>query len=388
MTTTPIYQDQTFYVPRYEITLQGQNLSQSVIRDVKEVSYNDSLETLDSFEFVLHDWDPVQNAPRYSSPYDESGSPRTLPDGSNVPNFDPGSEVDLKMGYYGLEEPTTMLAGKIVSITPSFPSSGTPSLRIRALNPLYSLQRSQETMNFENKTDSEIAQEIARSLDIGIEIPPGQVQQETRYEFMSFSNEYPINFLMGRARRIGYDLYMRQPDEGGDPVLFFGRSAANGATYELEWGRSLVSFAPTVKTKGQVTRVVVRGWRPGGRGDDRRIVGTATWADVDLDLPDPRLVQAIDGALQEFEEQVVEDPIENQTEADAKALGILTKKLQDLITGNGTTVGMPKIRAGKTIVIKGIGSRYSGRYLVTETTHKIDTNGYTTDFKARLEGRP
>lgn len=387
-TTTAIFKDQRFYVPSYQITLEGQPLP--IVRDVKEVSYTDNLEEMDSFEFVLHDWDPVRLEPKYSSPYDARGNQRTLtPNGPKVPLLDPGVEVSLKLGYVGEGALTTMLKGKIVTISPSFPSSGQPSLRIRALNPMHTLQKAQVSMTFENKTDSEIAKEIADSLNVEIEIPPGQVAGETRYDFMAFAREYPINFLIGRARRQGYDLYMKPPrTAGGQQVLFFGRTQPDGTTYELEWGRSLVSFTPSVKTKGQITRVVVRGWRPGGRGDDRRITGVATIDQVQLKLPDTKLLSAIDKALQEKVEEVVEDPIENQTEADAKALGILLKKLQDLITGNGSTVGTPRLRAGKTVSIKGVGTRYSGTYVLTETTHKIDAGGYTTEFKGRMEGGP
>jgi phage protein D len=171
-------------------------------------------------------------------------------------------------------------------------------------------------------------------------------------------------------------------------VLFFGKRPQDATIYELEWGRSLVSFMPSVKTKGQITRVVVRGWKPGGKGDDRKLAGTATFQDAGLELPDKKLVQAIDSALKQFEEQVVEDPVENQAEADAKAKGLLTRKLQDLITATGTTVGTPRLRAGKTIAVKGVGARYSGTYVLTETTHKVSNSGYTTDFKARMEGGP
>ncbi|MBI5958668.1 MAG: phage late control D family protein, partial [Chloroflexi bacterium] len=364
----------TFYAPTFEIEVEGQNLSQSVVRDVKEVTYHDSLEELDYFEFTLHDWDEFQQRPRYSSPYDENGSLVTLPDGTDVPVFDPGAQIILRMGYQD-SDLVTMLKGTIVTVSPSFPTTGMPSLTMRALNPLYTLQKQQATMSFENKKDSEIAQEIGQEIGIDVEIPSGQAQNETPYEFMSFANQYPIVFLMGRARRLGYDLYINQPDDGSDPTLFFGRGETTSPSYELRWKRDLMEFTPQVKTRGQVTRVIVRGWRPGAQSDERRITGTATFADANLDLPDPKLLEAIDAALQEYEEEVINDPIDNQAEADAKALGILQKKLQDLITGRGTTVGVPEIRAGRLIAITGIGHRYSARYRVTESTHKINDNG-------------
>lgn len=388
MTPRPIYENQDFYAPRFEIKLRGQNLGRAVIRDVLDVSYSDDLEKLDSFEFTLHDWDPVQRVPKYSSPYDESGNLRTLEDGDPVPNFDPGANVELRMGYYGPEEPPLIMTGRVVSLSPRFPSSGSPTLRVRALNLLYTLQRRQEVAPFENKKDSEIAEAIGRELGIEVEIPPGQKEQEQTHEYVMVNNEYPIIFLTGRARRLGYDLFIRLPedDSDGNPRLFFGRTPSSQTVYEMTWGESLIQFSPTVKTKGQVAKVVVRGWNPRASGDDRVIVGEATIQDLDPELPDPQLLQSIDSALAQTHEVVVDDPIESEEEANQKALGILQDKWKALVTGRGKTVGLPELRAGRTVVIRGLGARYTGRYLVTETTHRIGSGGYTTDFTARLEG--
>lgn len=384
--TTPVFENQNFYAPRFEIKLRGQNLNRAVIRDVLEVTYKDNLEQLDYFEFVLHDWDVVRRLPKYSSPYDENGQLRTLEDGSPVPNFDPGAQVELRMGYYGPEEPRLMMTGQVVSLSPSFPTSGPPTLRVRALSLLYTLQRAQEVLPFENKKDSEIAQEIGRNLGIEVEIPPGQLEVEQANEYMMVNNEYPIIFLMGRARRLGYDIYVKLPENGGEPKLFFGRTPTSQVTYELAWGQSLLQFSPTLKTKGQVAKVVVRGWNPRAQGNDRVITGEATWSDLNPNLPDPQLLSSIDSALAETHEVVVDDPIETQAQANERALGILRDRVKDLITGTGTTVGLPDLRAGRTIVITEIGPRYNGRYLLTDTTHKIGSSGYTTDFTARLEG--
>jgi phage protein D len=388
MTTTPIYQGQDFYAPQFEIKLLGQKLSQSVIRDVLEVSYRDSLDKLDSFEFTLHDWDPVRRAPKYSSPYKANGALETLANGEPVPKLDPGAKIELRMGYYGPQSLRLMLTGQIVSLSPKFPPTGTPTLRVRALSLLYKLQRAQEVAPFENKKDSEIAEEIARKLDIGIEIPPGQKAQEQPHKYIIVNNEYPIIFLLGRAHRLGYDMYVKVPENGGDPVLFFGKTPTSSVTYELTWGKSLIQFTPTLKTKGQIAKVIVRGWDPHAQGDSRKIKAEVTWNDMDprRKMPDPELLGKIDSALAETYEAVVDNPPQTQPEAEEMALGILEDKVKDLVTGKGSTVGLPDLRAGCTVVINGLGVRFSGKYLITETTHKIGKTGYTTDFSARLEG--
>ena len=118
--TSVIYTGRTFYAPTFELELEGQNLSQAIVRDVKEVTYNDSLEELDSFDFVLHDWDEALRRPRYSSPYDENGNLLQLLTAATS-NFDPGAAVTLRMGYQGADL-VTMLQGTIVTAAP--PASG------------------------------------------------------------------------------------------------------------------------------------------------------------------------------------------------------------------------------------------------------------------------
>jgi phage protein D len=384
----PIYKDQDFYAPRFEIKLRGQNLTHAVIRDVREVQYTDNIERFDFFEFVLNDWDPVRREPKYSSPYDKSGNPRRLEDGKTVPMFEPGAQVELRMGYYGAEDPTLMMTGQVVSISPKFPASGDPSLRVRAVNLLYTLQRGQMNQAFFEMKNSQIAESIASELDIGIEIPEGQEQDESINDYLMISNEYPITFLLRLARRQGYDLYVKLPENGGDPKLYFGRTPTHQITYEIEWGRSLLHFTPTVKVKGQVSKVIVRGWNPRASDDERAIKGEATWADIGYETPDPGLLTAVDSALAQTHEEIVDEPLDNEEQANERARSILRGLADDLITGQGATVGLPHLRAGRVVILKGLGTRYSGRYFVKESTHRIGANGYTTEFKARLGGRP
>lgn len=241
---------------------------------------------------------------------------------------------------------------------------------------------------FENKTDSEIATDIANELNITPRIPPGQSSEETRYAHLLMKNEPPILFLMRRARRLGYDIYVTIPEDGDEPELFFGRTPTSQTTYELTWGRSLIQFTPTLKVRGQVGKVVVRGWNPTASGNDRAITGEATWSDLGPDMPDQQLLSSIDSSLAETYETDIDHPISSREEANQEARGVLENLIKSLVTGSGSTVGLPDLRAGKTIVITGLGLRYSGRYVITETTHKIGGSGYTTDFSARMEVLP
>jgi anti-sigma regulatory factor (Ser/Thr protein kinase) len=62
---------------------------------------------------------------------------------------------------------------------------------------------------------------------------------------------------------------------------------------------------------------------------------------------------------------------------------LLDDRLHQLVEANGTTVGLPDLRAGQTVHIRRLGARFSGKYFVTKTTHTLDDNGYRTKFTAQ-----
>lgn len=44
-----------FFVPRFEVTASGTGVSAGVVRDVSQVTYNDSITEIDSFEVTVAD---------------------------------------------------------------------------------------------------------------------------------------------------------------------------------------------------------------------------------------------------------------------------------------------------------------------------------------------
>lgn len=380
---TPVYSGQNFFAPQFMIKLQGQNLGHEVVRDVLQVSYKDDLDSLDSFEFTLHDWDPVTRTTKYSSPYDETGALKKIRGTSfDVPNFEPGARVDLYMGYYGAEDPILMMSGKVMTASASFPASGNPTVTVKVMNLLHDLQRSQESLSFEEKTPSQIAGEIASNLDIPLD-SSGADPSEAPIPFIGMNNEYPILFLSRLARKMGYDLFVNVA--GDEPQLFFGLRQNPPEEYELEWGKSLISFTPTLKLKDQKEKVVVRGWNAAASGADRAIEAEASWSDLEITMPDSKLLEQVQFASENAVEEITDQPVPNVEAAEIMAKGALRRIVQGVITGAGSSVGLPTLRAGTRLSLKGLGLRYSYKYIVTESSHKIDGSGYITDFTARME---
>jgi len=92
------------------------------------------------------------------------------------------------------------------------------------------------------------------------------------------------------------------------------------------------------------------------------------------------------GQLPGGEEVVAEPPARTEKEAQDRADAILVSSQQGLVEATGTTIGLPDLRAGRTVNIRGTGYHFDGRYAVVSSTHTLGDNGYRTSFTARRVG--
>lgn len=395
-----------FYVPRFEVKIEGVGLPEDVLRDVTQLTYKDNVKEIDSFELTVNNWDAATGSFKYVGSETEESLKGGTPEGLRHRLFEPcNKEVLVSMGYDDYLR--VMLTGTFTTMEPNFPAGGAPTLSVRGLNVLHQLRRKQYTHSWENMTDSRIALDIATLKDkdtkknrfpLPVETDPGA--QETPLTYLAQKNQYDIDFLLTRARSRGYVVFILEADPevpGSTRRLYFGPSdsvarlypgSANvvrggglrDVTFELEWGRSLVDFKPTLTTANQIKSVTVNGW---DRKKKEKISETVTLDDPKLNRNEDlyELLQKCDPR----EECVVDEPVFTKDEARKRALAILKDRQKEMVKAAGTTVGLPDLRAGKLVQLKGLGSRFSGTYFVTDTTHTIGPGGYTTKFNARRE---
>lgn len=384
----------SFYVPYFEVKIEGAGLPRDVLRDVVQLTYKDDIKTLDSFELTVNNWDPATNDFRYVGSETAQTLEGDTPESRRYRLFDPcNKNVEVWMGYVG--QLLLMLKGNFTTMEPTFPGSGAPTLTVRGLNVLHQLRRKQYTTSWKGKKDSEVAKNIATLRDQGkkrfplpITTDPTAVNDEKSIPIISQKNQYDIDFLWARARQRGYVVYVQEENKERrtQQQLYFGPSDAGAnqerrdVTFKLEWGASLVDFKPTLTTANQVRSVTVNGWNRNTRKpinatvnlDDRKLRRNKDLYEL-LQKCDPR------------EEVVVDEPVFTPQQARQRAIAILLDRQKEMVKASATTVGLPELRAGRTVQIAGLGSRFSGTYFVTDTTHTIGDGGYTTRFNARRE---
>jgi phage protein D len=375
---------QPFYAPAFEIRLSGSPAPSKVMRDIMEVTYEDSVEKIDSFTLTVNNWDAENRTLKYV------GTNPSGPDAGNATLFEPGGKVQLSMGYQGDIRP--IVTGLITTVDVEYAEGGSSRLTVRGLNVLDRLRRKQYSWSWPDDgsdgiRDSDIAKALSPKpndktgkpgLDIKVVTDPQAASSEPVNPNVFMYNQYPIVFLMGRARRLGYSLFIGQDDSGQDYLNFGPSQDQRQVTYVLEWGKSLVNFHPTYATARQLQSVTVRGW---DRKTKKPIEGKATLDDVKDINPDLRAV----ARAANREDVVVEESIQTPAQAKDRAKKILEQRQRELVDANGTTVGLPDLRSGRVLVIRGTGQPFDGQYFIKETTHTINDSGYRTTFKAHRE---
>jgi phage protein D len=399
-----------FYVPAYRVFIKGVP-QPHLEQDIFSVTFHDSLTDVDSVDLVVNNWDPGDPVPGQAV----QGQFRY----HNTHVFDPWQDIEVWMGYYrqGQDNLQQMLVGEISSMSPTFPQSGGSTLTVRALSFLHQFRIKQKTLQFHDKTDSEIAKQIVDDINADAQKKVSKLKIQMLQEevdankklnneepqpFLEMHNQFPIVFLLQRSRDIGYDISIDDETDtttGIRTVTFHYQLSASvlRPTYVLVWGRSLISFSPTLQTARQVNAVTVNGWDVQAK---KAISETATRADLikdNLKMIAPEDLGMFENQLSQKIEIVVDRGFKNSKEAKQVAEKTLRQLAQGLVQGKGKTIGLPDLRAGSKIRIamdpRDIDpnstpqDRFSGTYTVTETTHTMSDSGYTTDFSCRMEAK-
>ena len=363
----------TYFAPDFKVRVKGRELAADIAKSVLDLTVVNEPDTLDHFSLTL------------ANPYPKMRWTHTR----DADLFLPGSSVRIEMGY--VDDVHKLFDGEITSLSPSFPESGTPTLRIEGHTRLHWLQGTPTTRTFQKMTDREIAEQIGRELGkshrTSLEVAADDTPE--KHDYVIQYNQTDLAFLFERAQRLGFELLV------DDKKLYF-RNVANQKekVCTFVWGRTteapdknkeifpLRSFFPTMNTLRQISRVTVRGYDPKSM---KEIVGTAGADAAGTKMGGSELgSDASADALGVRKEEIqVTNPIASQAEADQLAKAIYRDRALEFLTGNGATIGLPQLTAGCVIGVEGLGQRFDGKYYITQATHSISSTGYTTSFAVR-----
>lgn len=378
----------TFLVPGFELEINGRPAARGLVRDVIEVTYEDTLDGIDSFSLKLNNHDTDRGTPQFVG----QGAPDGPPDDAWA-QVQPGNGLRLRMGYQG--DLRLMLVGYITRLDVDFPDGAASQLTVAGLNILDRFRDRQYTWAWPYRgttpiKDSEIAEDLGQTPGSPeghpglaglrrIVISPAALGKEQARTHVFMNNQFPIVFLMQLARRNGYEVVFQLVED--QPQLYFGPLPdVHDVTHLLEWGKTLTSLKATVSTASQVKKMTIVGWN---RDTHQAVRGEATIDSPGVTLDDR--VRALARATGR-EEVITDYSVRTDAEAEQLAKQKLTDHASRLVEVEGVVVGLPDLRAGRSCTLGRLGPHLDGDYLVTSTRHTLNDTGYRTTFRARLGG--
>ena len=251
---------------------------------------------------------------------------------------------------------------------------------VRAYDMSHRMHRGRHTQAYKNKTDSDIARELAGRCNLQV----GTVQDTSpAHEHVSQINLTDWEFIKARAREIGYEagvsdgkFFFRPPqiNEGAPPAGDLDSTEA----LQMVFGSDLLEFHPRVSAVSQVAQVKSRGWN---YLDKTAVLGEST-PDAETNAPDlPSKPVALANKFRGTKPFVVTDRVlATQTEATLAAKGMARQISSAMAEADGVARGNPKVKAGAAIKVSAVAAPFAGTWTITASCHSFDTKGYKTIF--------
>jgi phage protein D len=372
--------------PQFTLQIGGANLPPALRGAITSVSWTDGLEGSDSVELTIAN----QNLQWLDNPI-----------------LAVNNGLTLSIGY-APDPLEKVFVGEITGVEPSFPNGGMPTIHVTAHDFLQRLTHGKvdrafaitlPTIGILPLPDPVVASLVsAGNLLIPYPDPIGGVlstlmslvsyilaPQEAQYSVRTQTGTSDFDFLTAIAKDNGWEVYIDHTLNPQGYVLRFQFLMQDySPTLTLTWGQSLMDFTPRLTTVGDIFGVSARIWISTLQLE---FVIVVNW-DYDnatfnlMIYPGLGDISSILGG--DASKTISIKPTGFPT-AFRDILTELLPRLNNRLTGSGSTIGNSQIKAGKIINFVGLGSQFSGLYRVTSATHTLDGSGYRTSFKVRKE---
>ncbi len=279
-----------------------------------------------------------------------------------------GAEVEIsaQAGESEGGDKGLLIKGEIAALEPSFSAEGNTMILIRGYNKAHRLHRGKQSRTFLKMKDSDIVNKIVGEVGLSATVDATTVT----HDYVIQNNQTNMEFLQSRAERLGYMVFAT-----AGKLYFKKGDASLGSGPELALDKDLRSFRPILAATHQADKVVVRGWDPA----TKQSVSSQAQPSLKQGGVDAggSMAKSAFGTAQTV---VVNKAVFTADEASALATGLANDLGGEFIQAEGVCFGSPLVKAAHTVTIKGVGTRFSGKYFVTSVTHILNAQGYETNF--------
>lgn len=341
-----------FTAPTVRVLLEGSDISEKVgLSDIRISLSTDSSSTSANFNILLE--------------YEYMNTDFSRTGVSSKVQL--GARVAIEIGYIETER---VFSGLIMSLDYVFEDGQSPYLQVECMDAKKVMMKRKVPAMFKDKKITEVVTELMGESPFstyieGMEVEPYGEKQD----MISICSQDDYRFCVDNASTIDYEFFILQ---GKAYYRKTPESASATMTLSPDWG--IVSFRMALSGSSLFQTCIINGVNS---ADDENITKEAelsgdfgAYADRMLDGADKHY---LDANITEPEEALKR--AENRIQDAAREFGEITCR----------TVGIPELGPGRNIRIQGISPVADGEYYVTSVTHTLDTGGFFTELKARVD---
>lgn len=326
------------YSPRFKVTVGSQKFQEPGGR-IADLVVETTFDGADRFSFTLN------------YPFDEE---RDQFAGLDWDLFSIGTDVEIAMGYGDDGQLTDLLTGKIQSINTEFTSDRGPSVQVSGYGLLWEMMQGSNSTSWTETTIGDTIKDVLSSYSFStVSVEKANIKREKLIQ----DDRSDYQFVDQLATAYGFEFYAER-----DTVKVTPRSSqpSSDPVAELWYGEDLHDFFGEITDRRESHQVEVRSW----------------------DVKKKEEVTVTAGSSTAKHKEVFRIPAMSRDEAEQIAETKLNQLAGGTVQAHGEADGIPELRAGVTVDLAELGSRFSGTYHVTNATHRMGASGYRTTFEA------
>ena len=337
------------------------------------------------------------------------------------PLLEMDTPLSLSLGY-APDPLTEVFAGEIVGQSVSFPSGGAPTITVVAQDRRHRMQKGSRARWFAIPLpvgtiplpDMAIGAIVTAShLLVPFFEPVGAaisllLSGADALAVLSCGNQGLVRkqegtsdyeFLGRIAKENGLHMFIdhsRNPK--GHQLRFMSPLDKLSADLTLAYGRDLLDFTPRMTTVGQIGGVTVTipvpqiqtefsvtlGYDWDKKALTLSIIPKVVLAGVAGEIAGAAVEAVAGTATSEAGATLVGEPV-TLLSAPRILLSTLIPRLNERITGSGSTIGDLRVKPGGVVQLEGIGETFGGRYRIVSVSHSLDSGGFRTGFEVNKE---
>lgn len=290
-----------------------------------------------------------------------------------------GNKVKVKAGYRN-SDATEIFNGYIDSICVDYNKESVALLSVECLDGkglMMNSLRSESKVSI--KKYSEAVENILKKYSSVITVDSNNLDKtDTELTIpIEQHNESDYDFIIRTAKKMNYSFFI---DELGSVVFKPINKLPKDVQYEFNINNYMIKFKMNTSLRKQVSAVSVVG------GDIKEPSKTfnANISNYKSIVDNSNISTDISKVISPVEKVVADVNITSQQEAEKIAEAMINELSYSVCTGSVKIVGIPEIKVGKIVSVKGFGDGFDKKYFVSKVIHKIKNNIYTTECELEV----